>query len=156
MNSIPRRIALIMMLLLVTSIAAVFLFLATAIVPYWSSLDGRALQDWFAGPFTRFSNMMVPLHFASISVGVAAVFLFRGTDLLRPICLAFLCLFICQALNFFLFGADINPALASGDLSNADVTDEYASWQQWHWVRTVAITLSSLVLAVSALFLEEE
>ena len=146
MNTLAQRTAFGLSFILVTTIAAVFLFIGTALVPYWQEMSGSEVQEWFAGPFSRFSYMMVPVHFLSMAALGAAYFLHRKTSLSRIILLAFVALLFCQAFNFTLYGGVLNPALQSQELSNAEALATLDRWAFFNAIRTLGVIVSSLAL----------
>jgi len=50
----------------VSAVAFIYLFIGIALVPYWQGMSGAEIQAWWAGPFVRFSYIMVPVHLLSI------------------------------------------------------------------------------------------
>ena len=131
-------------------VAAVYVFLAIAIVPYWYDLSGEELQAWFGGPFQRFAIMMVPVHFLSIFTTVITFIIHRNGAHLRLFVLALVTLLICQAFNFTLFATDLNPALQSGSLSDEQALFVLDRWNLWHQVRTGSVVVSALTMFVLA------
>lgn len=146
-----QRFAFGLSIVLSTTIAAVFLFLAIALVPYWQEMSGMEVQSWFAGPFTRFSTMMVPSHFLSIVTLGLAVFVHRKTALFPLLFFAFAALLVCQGFNFTLYGAVLNPALQSQDLPSEEALATLDSWAFFHVVRTAAICLCVIALFAAML-----
>jgi len=146
MSTLAQRTAFGLSFILVTTIAAVFLFIGIALVPYWQEMSGSEVQDWFAGPFSRFSFMMVPVHFLSMAALGAAYVLHRKTSLSRIFLLALAGLLLCQAFNFTLYGGVLNPALQSQELSDADALATLDRWAFFHVVRTLGVIVSTLVL----------
>lgn len=146
MNAVVRRTVFGLSFVLVVTIAAVFLFLATAIVPYWQELSGSEVQDWFAGPFNRFSYMMVPVHLLSIAALGSAYVLHRKSNLHGLFLLALAALLFCQAFNFTLYGAVLNPALQSQQLSDAEALATLDRWGFFHVLRTLGALVSAVVL----------
>ncbi|MEM6901570.1 MAG: hypothetical protein AAF583_17615, partial [Pseudomonadota bacterium] len=132
--------------LFVVTVAAVFLFLATAFVPYWQEMPGSEVQAWFAGPFNRFSYMMVPVHFLSMAALGTAYVLHRKTSLSRLFLLALVALLFCQAFNFTLYGGVLNPALQSQELTDAEALATLDRWAFYHVIRTSGVIVSSLAL----------
>lgn len=149
MNSTFQRTIFGLAFVFSVTVAAVFLFLATAFVPYWQEMSGTEVQSWFAGPFTRFSTMMVPTHFLSIATLGLAVFLHRKTDLSLLLIFAFAALLVCQGFNFTLYGAVLNPALQSQVLPAEEALATLDRWAFFHVVRTVAIWLCVIALCAA-------
>jgi hypothetical protein len=141
MKTTMQRLAFGLSFVFSTTIAAVFLFLATALVPYWQDMSGAEVQSWFAGPFTRFSTMMVPTHFLSIATLALAVFLHRKTGQLPWLVFAFAALLVCQGFNFTLYGAVLNPALQSQNLPAEEALATLDRWAVFHIIRSAAICL---------------
>ena len=150
MTTIQQRLAFNLSHTFILIVAAVYLFLETAIVPYWHDLSGVDLQAWFAGPFQRFAIMMVPVHLLSILTTVIALILLRKSPHLRLMSLACITLLICQGFNFTLFATELNPALQSGMLSDNEAKLVLQSWSLWHDVRTAAVVVSALTMIVIA------
>lgn len=146
MNSTFQRTVFGLAFVFSTTIAAVFLFLATALVPYWQGMSGVEVQSWFAGPFARFSTMMVSTHFLSIATLGLAVFLHRKTGLFLLLIFGFTALLVCQGFNFTLYGAVLNPALQSQDLSAEEALATMDRWTFFHVARTAAICLCVVAL----------
>lgn len=146
MTTLTPRFFLAMSVLFVITIAAVFLFIATAMVPYWQEMTGSEVQDWFAGPFVRFSYMMVPVHFLSIASLVLTYVLYRKTHFKRTILVALIALLVCQAFNFALYGAVLNPALQSQELSSEVALATLDRWDLFHTIRTFFVAASALAL----------
>ena len=118
MNTPNQRLSFLLSFISIVTVAAVFLFIATGMVPYWQELSGTEIQDWFAGPFTRFAYMMIVVHLLSIGTTIWAFILHRKSE--QPLgmlwLVALVTLMICQGFNFTLFGANYNLALQSGAL----------------------------------------
>jgi len=109
-------------------------------------MSGSEVQDWFAGPFNRFSYMMVPVHFLSMAALGIAYVLHRKTSLSRIFLLALVALLFCQAFNFTLYGGVLNPALQSQDLSDADALATLDRWAFFNVVRTLGAIVSLFAL----------
>lgn len=151
MENLSQRLAFGLSMIFAVTVAAVFLFLATALVPYWQDMSGAEVQSWFAGPFTRFSTMMVPTHFLSIAALGLAVFLHRKTGLFVLLLIAFAALLVCQGFNFTLYGAVLNPALQSQALPVEEALATLDRWAFFHVVRTAAICLCVIALFAAML-----
>ncbi|MEM9844467.1 MAG: hypothetical protein AAF965_06680 [Pseudomonadota bacterium] len=147
MDTKTQRVAFGLSFIFVVTIAAVFLFIAIALVPYWQGLSGAAVQDWFAGPFNRFSFMMVPAHFLSMAALGTAYFLHRKTVWRRLFLFALVALLFCQAFNFTLYGAVLNPALQSQALSDEEALATLDRWDFFHNIRTLGVIVSAVTLA---------
>lgn len=150
MTTTAQRLAFLMSFIFVLTVTAVYLFIAIAIVPYWQDLSGAEIQDWFAGPFVRFSYMMISVHLMSIATTIWAYVLHRRSK--QPLgmlwLIALVTLLICQGFNFTLFGAIYNLALQTGTL-DADVALQILdNWDFFHKVRTASVCVSALALAV--------
>ncbi|MEM6603818.1 MAG: hypothetical protein AAF621_07185 [Pseudomonadota bacterium] len=146
MNTVIQRTVFGVSLILVVVIAAVFLFLATALVPYWQSMSGTEVQEWFAGPFNYFSYMMVPIHFLSIPVLVTAYVFHRKSRLSSLFLLALTGLLFCQAFNFILYGGILNPALQSQVLSDTEALATLDQWAFYNDIRIMGVIVSILAL----------
>jgi len=55
MTTTTQRLVFLLSFIFILTVVAVYLFIATAIVPYWQDLSEAEVQDWFAGPLVRFS-----------------------------------------------------------------------------------------------------
>lgn len=134
---------------LVTTNAAVFLFLAIAIVPYWQELSGEQIQDWFADPFSRFSWMMVPVHLLAIGTTVTAFIVERRRSGRSPWIwwVALGGLLISQAFNFTVYGSVLNPDLASQTLDADEALHTLDTWAALHWIRTAFVVAAVAALA---------
>lgn len=130
--------------------AFVYLFLMIAIVPYWQTLSGTEIQDWFIDHFGRFAYMMVPVHLLAIGTTIAAYRTHRGGDQTtkRLWLAALVTLLISQAFNFTIYAAAFNPDLQSGTLEAADALDTLDNWDLLHKVRTAFVVVSLLCLAM--------
>ncbi|MEM8905726.1 MAG: anthrone oxygenase family protein [Actinomycetota bacterium] len=132
-------------LVFVVTNAAVYVFLAVAIVPYWQTLDGIEIQDWFADQFGRFSWMMVPVHLAAIVTTVVAFRRRRSSSGLWLV--ALIGLLASQTFNFTIYAVGLNPDLSSQELSAADALDTLDTWGALHLVRTALVVVAALALA---------
>lgn len=153
MYSLTQRLSFLLAFIFILTVAAVYLFIAIAIVPYWQDLSGPEIQDWFAGPFVRFSYMMIFVHLMSIGTTIWAFVLHRRVE--QPLRMlwwvALFSLLICQAFNFTLFGANYNLALQSGTLEADAALRILDNWDFFHKVRTASVCLS--LLAMAAIFM---
>lgn len=146
MKNQKHAITYIIAFAFVSAVAFIYVFIAIGLVPYWQELSGTEIQAWWSGPFTRFSNIMVPLHILSIiSIIYAFAINRRGNNKILWLT-ALVTLLICQAFNFGLYGSVYNPALQSGSLEPKDALDTFDSWDFYHTVRTIAVCLSLVSL----------
>ncbi|MEM7272760.1 MAG: DUF1772 domain-containing protein [Actinomycetota bacterium] len=147
-TSLPIALRSLSRLFIVTN-AAVYLFLAVAIVPYWQTLSGTEIQRWFADDFGRFATMMVPVHLLAITTTIAAAVAsrrhWRADAALWIVVLVGL--LGSQAFNFTLFAVVLNPDLSSQTLSSTEALDTLDDWDTYHLVRT-ALVLASAVAVV--------
>ncbi|MEM8897307.1 MAG: hypothetical protein AAGC85_04350 [Bacteroidota bacterium] len=91
---------------------------------------------------------MVPIHLCSI-VSIILGFYYHRTE--KGIQQAFwiialLGLLVCQGFNFTLYGANINPTLQSGILTEVEALTTFDDWEFYHIIRTVFVCISLLVL----------
>ena len=156
MTSLRQRVAFNLSFAFILIVAAVYMFLAISIVPYWQNLSGSDLQSWFGGPFQGFAVMMVPTHLLSILTTFIAVFVLRNTVDRRLLIIALVSLLVCQGFNFTLFATDLNPALQSGKLSDEEALLVIDRWSFWHNVRTAAVWVSSLTMMVISIATKEQ
>ncbi len=140
--------AFILSFTLVVAIAFIYLLIAIALVPYWQSLSGSDLQSWWAGPFTRFSYLMVPVHLLSIISIIVAFSLHRNTTGTIKILwvIALITLLVCQGFNFTLHGSVYNLALQSGSLSDLEALAIFEDWDFYHTIRTISVCVSAFCL----------
>ena len=126
-----------------------FVFLAVGIVPYWQSLSGNEIQDWFADHFGRFSWMMIPVHLLAIGTTVTAFVLDRRRNGRSPLIwwVALGGLLISQTFNFTIYGNVLNPDLSSQTLEAADALDTLDTWAALHIVRTAFVVIALGALA---------
>ena len=130
----------------ISAVAFIYVFIAIALVPYWQELSGSEIQDWWGGPFMRFSYIMVPLHMLSIISIVYAYILHRkGNEKLLWL-IALVSLLFCQAFNFGLYGGVYNPALQSGVLEAKDALETFDKWDFYHTIRTISVLISLVSL----------
>lgn len=150
MNTVTQRLSFMLAFIFILTVTAVYLFIAISIVPYWQELLGKEIQDWFAGPFTRFAHMMVFVHLMSIATTIWAFVLHRHSKqpLLTLWLVALVTLLICQAFNFTLFGANYNLALQSGTLEPEVALQTMDSWDFFHKVRTASVCVSAIAMAL--------
>jgi hypothetical protein len=148
MNSTTHRITFALSCAFILAVAWIYLLLAIAIVPYWQTLSGTEVQAWFAGPFVRFSYLMVPVHLLSIITTVAAYIMNRKGPHETLFLVAMVTLLICQAFNFTLFGANYNPALQSQSLTPDAALAVLDQWDFYHLVRTVSVCVSAITMMV--------
>jgi hypothetical protein len=153
MQTRSQRLSFLLAFIFNLTVAAVFLFIAIGLVPYWQELSGTEIQAWFAGPFTRFSYMMIFVHLMSIGTTIWAFVLHRHSE--KPLgtrwLVALVALLICQAFNFTLFGANYNLALQSGTLEAAVALQTLDNWDFFHRLRTASVCIS--VVAMAAIFM---
>lgn len=139
------RIHAVSSALIVTN-AAVYLFLAVAIVPYWQTLSGAEIQSWFGEHFGRFAPMMVPVHMLAIVTTLAAAWVHRGrtgTDRILWV-IVVVGLLVSQAFNFTVYAQSLNPDLTSGELTAAAALDTLDTWDSLHLVRTAFVIISAV------------
>ena len=135
----------------VSGVAFIYAFIAVALVPYWQELSGSEIQDWWSGPFTLFSTIMVPLHLLSIVSMVYAFIVNRKSNGKFLWWIAMITLLVCQGFNFGLHGPVYNPALQSGVLEAQDALATFDRWDFYHSVRTVAVLISLVFLLIIGL-----
>ena len=150
MNSNKKNLAYIFAFTFVTAVAFIYLLISVALVPYWQELNGIEIQAWWAGPFTYFSYLMVPVHILSIATSIYAYLLHRKEK--RPLNLlwffALITLLICQGFNFGLYGSIYNPALQSGTLEASEALEVFDKWSFYHHIRTASVCVSMVLLIV--------
>ena len=146
MKNQHQAITFILAFTFVSAVAFIYVFIAIGLVPYWQELSGTEIQAWWSGPFTRFSNIMVPLHILSIISIIYAFSLHRKGNNKVLWLMALVTLLICQAFNFGLFGSVYNLALQSGSLEPKDALETFDSWDFYHNVRTISVCLSLVFL----------
>ncbi|MEM6395590.1 MAG: hypothetical protein AAF741_04525 [Bacteroidota bacterium] len=136
----------------VSAVAFIYVFIAIALVPYWQELSGTEIQSWWSGPFTRFSNIMVPIHFLSIITTIYAFIKNRkDADNKTLWVIALITLLICQGFNFGLFGGVYNPALQSGVLEAQQALTTFEDWDLYHTLRTISVCVSLVALIIIGL-----
>lgn len=136
----------------VSAVAFIYVFIAIALVPYWQELSGIEIQTWWSGPFTRFSNIMVPLHFLSIITMIYAFIKNRkGSNNAILWFIALVTLLICQVFNFGLYGGVYNPALQSGTLEAQEALTTFDNWDFYHTIRTISVCVSLVSLIIIGL-----
>lgn len=148
MSTVRKTTAFTLSFILITAISFVYLFIATAIVPYWQGLSGIEIQAWFMDHFGRFAYLMVPVHFLSIITIIIAYIMHRKDDTKRLWLLALVTLLICQFFNFVVFGFNFNTALSSGTLDPAVALATLDQWGFYHVIRTISICISLISLGV--------
>ncbi|MEM9653740.1 MAG: DUF1772 domain-containing protein [Actinomycetota bacterium] len=136
--------------LFIVTNAAVYLFLAVAIVPYWQTLSGTEIQDWFADHFGRFATMMVPVHLLAITTTIAAAVTNRGRwrEHIGLWIVAVIGLLTSQAFNFTLFAVVLNPDLSSQTLTATEALNTLDDWETYHLVRTGLILISAAAIVL--------
>ena len=136
----------------VSAVAFIYVFIAIALVPYWQELSGIEIQSWWSGPFTRFSNIMVPLHLLSIITMIFAFIVNRKKSDNKSLWLiALVTLLICQGFNFGLYGPVYNPALQSGTLEAKEALTIFDNWDLYHIIRTISVCVSLGTLIIIGL-----
>ncbi|MEM7033608.1 MAG: hypothetical protein AAF629_28930 [Chloroflexota bacterium] len=148
MNTVRKTTAFTLSFTLIAAISFVFLFIATAIVPYWQGLSGIEIQAWFMDHFGRFSYLMVPVHFLSIITMIIAYIMHRKDETKRLWLLALITFLICQFFNFFVYGPNFNPALSSGTLDPAVALATLDQWDFYHVIRTISVCISLVSLGI--------
>ena len=150
MNTRNQRLSFLLSYVSIVTVAGVYLFIASALVPYWQGLSGTEIQDWFAGPFARFAYMMILVHLMSIGTTIWAFLLHRRSE--QPLgmlwLVALVTLMICQVFNFTLFGGNYNLALQSGALDPEVALQTMDNWDFFHKVRTASVCVSAIVMSV--------
>lgn len=143
-----QNTAYILAFTFVSAVTFIYLLIAIALVPYWQSLSGVAIQEWWSGPFTRFSYLMVPVHLLSIITMIYAYVINRKAvkPLNRYWLIALITLLICQAFNFALHGSVYNLALQSGTLGADKALNVFDQWDFYHNLRTASVCISLLFL----------
>ncbi|MEO0604387.1 MAG: DUF1772 domain-containing protein [Myxococcota bacterium] len=133
----------------VTAVSFVYLFIAIALVPDWQTFSGAEIQAYFAGPFQRFSLLMVPVHLLTIVTTIAAFVIHRHESGTRRLLwwAALVTMLVCEVAFSAYFGSSLNPALASGELSNEVALSTLDRWDSLHNVRTAFILTSLGCLA---------
>ncbi|MEM7341349.1 MAG: hypothetical protein AAF467_22020 [Actinomycetota bacterium] len=146
---LPTVLRALSHLFIVTN-AAVYLFLAIAIVPYWQTLSGDEIQVWFADHFGRFAVMMVPVHLLAITTTIAAAILSRRRDRAeRALWIVVLVgLLASQAFNFTLFAVVLNPDLTSQTLTATEALDTLDAWDTYHIIRTILVLISAIAMVI--------
>lgn len=148
MKTNSQRLSFLLAFTSTLTVAAVFLFIASGMVPYWQELSGNEIQTWFAGPFTRFAYMMILVHLMSIGTMIWAFIVHRRTE--QPLwtywLVALVTLLVCQAFNFTLFGANYNLALQSGTLAPDVALQTMDNWDFFHKIRTASICVSTIAM----------
>ena len=136
----------------VSAVAFIYAFIAIALVPYWQELSGTEIQSWWSGPFTRFSYIMVPIHFLSI-ITIIYAFIKNRKDSNNKILwlIALITLLICQGFNFGLYGGVYNPALQSGTLEVQEALTTFDNWDFYHTIRTISVGVSLVALIIIGL-----
>lgn len=131
---------------LIVTNAAVYLFIAVAIVPFWQTLSGTEVQDWFADHFGRFAPMMVPVHILAIGTTLVAAWLHRGRTGADRVLWTFVVvgLLASQTFNFTVFAQSLNPDLTSSELTATVALDTLDTWDTLHLVRTGFVIISAL------------
>ena len=133
----------------VSAVAFIYVFIAIGLVPYWQELSGIEIQSWWSGPFTRFSNIMVPIHLLSIGTMVYAFIKNRKEINSKALWLiALITLLICQGFNFGLYGGVYNPALQSGALEAQEALNTFDDWVFYHTIRTISVCVSLITLII--------
>lgn len=133
----------------VTAVSFVYLFIAIALVPDWQTLSGAEIQAYFAGPFQRFPILMVPVHLLTIVTTIAAFVIHRHERGTRRLLWwgALATMLVCEVGFSAYFGSSLNPALASGELSDEAAWSTLDRWDSLHNVRTTFILVSLGCLA---------
>ena len=135
-----------------SAITFIYAFIAIALVPYWQELSGTEIQSWWSGPFTRFLNIMGPLHILSIITIIYAFITNRKRSDHKTLWLiALITLLICQGFNFGLHGAIYNPALQSGILEAQEALATLDNWALYHTIRTISVSVSLFSLIIIGL-----
>ncbi|MEM8859377.1 MAG: hypothetical protein AAGD96_13705 [Chloroflexota bacterium] len=148
MNINFKSASFILSFTFIAAISFVYIFIATAIEPYWQTLDGFEIQQWFVDHFGRFATLMVPVHFASIISIITAFILHRNDPTKRLWLVALITLLICQFFNFVVYGGNFNVALSSGTLDPAVALDTLDQWGFYHIIRTVSVCISMVTLGI--------
>ncbi|MEO0565567.1 MAG: hypothetical protein AAF125_25900 [Chloroflexota bacterium] len=141
----------------IATVAAVYLFIAIAIVPYWQTLSGTEIQAWFGAHFGNFATMMVPVHGLTILTTIALFVVNRkATGTRRVLWLVMLVsMLICEVGFSAYFGAVLNDPLSSGALEADIALATLDQWDTLHVVRTVFIFIALVCLIVLQLMPNE-
>ena len=148
-----RPTSFILSLTCAVAVAFIYLFIAISVVPYWQTLDGPAVQSWFAEHFGRFSYLMVPLHcLAIITIIWAYVRQLGAPSPMRWLwLLALVGMMICQGFNFLYFHSQLNVPLQSEELAPEHALATLDKWDSLHWIRTWAVSASVDAMVAIAL-----
>ena len=141
--NIHKNTAYFLAFTFVSAVSFIYLFIAIALVPYWQELSGPEIQSWWAGPFTWFSNIMIPLHLLSI-ITIIYAFIVNGKGSKDKFLwlMALITLLVCQGFNMGLHGPVYNPELQSGVLEAKVALATFDDWDFYHTVRTIAVIIS--------------
>lgn len=150
MNTSKEFTSYILAFTFTAAVTFIYLFISVALVPYWQELSGNEIQVWWAGPFTRFSYLMIPVHLLSIITMIYAFSVNRKGENSPKILwvVALLGLLICQVFNFSIFGAVWNPELQTGTLDPTVALKTFDKWDFYHSIRTLSVTISLIILIV--------
>ncbi len=142
----------------VTTVAAVYLFIAIAIVPYWQTLSGTEIQAWFSTHFGNFGTMMIPVHGLTILTTIALFVVNRkAAGSHRVLWLVMLVsMLICEVGFSAYFGAVLNDPLSSGVLAGDVALATLDQWDSLHIVRTIFIFIALICLITLRLMPDEE
>lgn len=150
MKTSSQRLSFMLAFIFTLTVAAVFLFIASGLVPYWQELSGTEVQKWFAGPFTRFAYMMIFVHLMSIGSIIWAFVVHRRAE--QPLrtywFIALVTLLACQGFNFTLFGANYNLALQSRMLEPEVALQTMDNWDFFHNIRTALVCVSVIAMVL--------
>jgi hypothetical protein len=139
-----QLLALLAALFLGLLAGAMFL-IATAIVPYWRSLEAAEFTAWFRKYSPLVGRVMLPLGASATLFAIIAAFAARSGDGAGFLWLTTAAgLAVIVAAVYPVYFTSANAALAGGDLQSSEVAVELGRWRAWHWLRTSAGLLAFL------------
>lgn len=148
MNTTKQFTGYILAFTFTAAVTFIYLLISIALVPYWQELSGIEIQAWWAGPFTRFSYLIVPVHLLSIVTMIYAFIVNRkGENAPKGLWIvALLGLLICQIFNFTIFGSVWNLELQSETLDPSVALETFDKWDFYHNIRTLSVSIGLVAL----------
>lgn len=112
---------------------------AMILVPYWRRMEPAEFFGRHSSLGPSLYRYFAPLTTGAVILAVAAAALNRGENLAWNVT-AGLCLLALAI--FFIYFKKANQSFADHSLKDDELTTELARWANWHWFRTVLMTIA--------------
>ncbi len=130
-----------------SAFSGAFLFIAIVIVPFWASLEPKAINEWYSTYFWRFPTVMVPLNLLTfIFIAVGTFRAHKQNSTTKTLWYAGLvAIFLCS-LTYPLIFDGANKVMMASNADLGEVADSFEKWSNWHRVRNLLSFISLGIL----------